>query len=184
MAAQDAVWPREAVRRSLSPHLCLKRFDYRAGAARDAGVDARAETPATRDAAAEARAEVSGRQAEAADRYAETKYEPAFGRRFRSNGRFGAQLYRGGPYAASLLGKDYFGQGERMTLGGAYTGDTDFVTAARLGLDGQATDNTIPENLLSSFWATGRKVPAQVGANAYTTTFGRRRNLRRPMRFF
>jgi len=139
---------------------------------------------AARSAAAESRAEVWGRQAKASSKYERTTGpEPAdvdFGRRFRRNSRFGAQTYRGGPYAASLLDSN----GNRMTLGGAYTGLTNFQTGARLGLDGKATGNTIPENLLSSFWATGRKVPAQGGANAYTTTFGRRRNLRRPMRFF
>ncbi len=114
---------------------------------------------AARNAGAASRAEVWGRQAKAAGRYEKTTGpEPAdvdFGRRLRS--RFGAQRYRGLPQAASLLGNDYFGQGDRMSQGEIYTGLTPFQTSARMGMKGAATDNTIPKSVLSSFYAANPK---------------------------
>jgi hypothetical protein len=147
---------------------------------------------AARNAGAASRAEVWGRQAKAAGRYERTTGpEPAevdFGRRFRRNGRFGAQNYRGLPQAASLLGKDYFGPGQRMTQGEIYTGQTEQMRNIRMGLDGDRSQFTIPKSVLSSFYAANPKglVSAQGGMSATDTAFGRRRmqRRRRPMRFF
>lgn len=144
---------------------------------------------AAKNAGAASRAEVWGRQAKAAGRYERTTGPEAaevdFGRRLRS--RFGAQRYRGLPQAASLLGKDYFGEGERMTQGEIYTGQTAQQRNIRMGLDGKRSAFTIPKSVLSSFYAGNDKglVPGQGGLSATDTAFGRRRlQRRRPMRFF